>query len=170
MRDFMERGYEPSKPAKVKYYPNSLTESRKVLQSMKNPDLEYFKLTDESPRTAFMKYMDEKGLEYDKAELKKIIDETEPVLMSLKHYYNRPRPHQVNEKIKPVDSVSDNTPAYPSGHAYQSYMLARHLIKKHPLHYFSFYSIANRIANARVSVGLHYPSDNKKAFDLAHSM
>ena len=90
MRDFMERGYEPSKPAKVKYYPNSLTESRKVLQSMKNPDLEYFKLTDESPRTAFMKYMDEKGLEYDKAELKKIIDETEPVLMSLKHYYNRP--------------------------------------------------------------------------------
>jgi hypothetical protein len=166
----MERGYNLSKPSKPEYYPDSVKESRKVIQSMKNPDLDYFKLTDESPRTAFMKYMDEKGLEYDKAELKKIIDDTNPVLMSLKHYYNRPRPAQVNDKINPVKSVSADTPAYPSGHAYQSYMLARHLIKKHPLHYFSFYSIANRIANARVSVGLHYPSDNKKAFDLAHSM
>ncbi len=166
----MERGYNLSKPSKPEYYPDSVKESRKVIQSMKNPDLDYFKLTDESPRTAFMKYMDEKGLEYDKAELKKIIDDTNPVLMSLKHYYNRPRPAQVNDKINPVKSVSADTPSYPSGHAYQSYMLARHLIKKHPLHYFSFYSIANRIANARVSVGLHYPSDNKKAFDLAHSM
>jgi hypothetical protein len=166
----MERGYNLSKPSKPEYYPDSVKESRKVIQNMKNPDLDYFKLTDESPRTAFMKYMDEKGLEYDKAELKKIIDDTNPVLMSLKHYYNRPRPAQVNDKINPVKSVSADTPAYPSGHAYQSYMLARHLIKKHPLHYFSFYSIANRIANARVSVGLHYPSDNKKAFDLAHSM
>jgi hypothetical protein len=166
----MERGYDLSKPSKPEYYPDSVKESHKVLRHMKNPDLEYYQLSDRSPRTAFMKYMDEKGLEYDKAELKKIIDDTNPVLMSLKHYYNRPRPAQVNDKIIPAKTVSGQTPAYPSGHAYQSYMLARHLAKKHPRHFFSFYSIANRIAKARVSLGLHYPSDNKKAFELAHSM
>ena len=166
----MERGYDLSKPSKPEYYPDSVKESRKVLRAMRKPDVEYYQLTDRSPRTAFMKYMDEKGLDYDKKELKQIIDDTEPVLMSLKHYYNRPRPAQVNDKIIPAKSVSGDTPAYPSGHAYQSYMIARHLAKKHPRHFFSFYSIANRIAKARVSLGLHYPSDNKKAFELAHSM
>ena len=166
----MERGYDLSKPSKPEYYPDSVKESRKVLRAMRNPDLEYFQLTDKTPRTAFMKYMDDKGLDYDKKELKRIIDDTEPVLMSLKHYYNRARPAQVNDKINPAKSVSANTPSYPSGHAYQSYMIARHLAKKHPRHFFSFYSIANRIAQARVSLGLHYPSDNKKAFELAHSM
>ena len=166
----METGYDLSKPSKPDYYPDSVKESRQVLRAMRKPDVEYFQLTDRSPRTAFMKYMDEKGLDYDKKELKQIIDDTEPVLMSLKHYYNRPRPAQVNDKIIPAKSVSGDTPAYPSGHAYQSYMIARHLAKKHPRHFFSFYSIANRIAKARVSLGLHYPSDNKKAFELAHSM
>ena len=114
--------------------------------------------------------MDGKDLDYDKAELKRIIDVTNPVLMSLKHSYNRPRPAQVNDKIIPAKTVSGHTPAYPSGHAYQSYMLVRYLAKKHPQHFFSFYSIANRIAKARVSLGFHYLSDNKKTFELAHSM
>ena len=164
------KGYYSDKPSKPQYYPDSLSESKAVLKSMKNPDLEYFSLTDKSPRIAFMNYMDDKGLEYDADKLKSIVDDSTPFLLSLKTYYNRPRPAQVNSSIKPVSSVSDNTPSYPSGHAFQSYLLARYLTKQHPLHYFSFYHIANRIAKARMSVGLHYHSDNKKAFELAHSL
>lgn len=164
------KGYDTSRPHKAQNYPDSLKESKKVLRKMKNPDMSYFSLTDESPTVAFMDYMDAKGLEYDEEELKSILKETYPLLMKMKEYYNRPRPAQVNKDIKPQPSKTAQTPAYPSGHAFQSYLLAQHLSKKYPLHYFSFYLIANRIANARVSVGLHYPSDNKKAFELAHSL
>ena len=166
----MSAGYDSSKPSKSHSYPDSVRESRIVLRKMKNPDFDYFNLTDRSPRTAFIEYMDEKNLSYDKDELKRIIVESTPIIMSLKNYYNRPRPSQVNPEIKPSISLTANTPSYPSGHTFQAYLLARYLTKQHPLHYFSFYSIANRITKARTSVGLHYPSDNKKAFELAHSL
>ena len=163
-------GYDESKPHKEGYYPDSKRESDVVLRKMKNPDMEYFLLTDESPREGFVEYMDRKGLSYDANELERIIKESYDVIMAHKRYYNRPRPAQVNSEIKPAESVSASTPSYPSGHAYQAYLIAQHLSKQYPLHYFAFYRIANRTAKARVSVGLHYPSDNKKAFELAHSM
>jgi hypothetical protein len=137
---------------------------------MKKPDMEYFLLTDESPRAAYIQYLEKHNLEYDSEKLSEIIKDSFPLIMAHKNYYNRPRPAQVNSKITPEPSETAKTPAYPSGHAFQSYLIAQYLSKKYPLHSFSFYSIANRIANARVSVGLHYPSDNRKAFDLAHSL
>lgn len=164
------QGYDNTRAHKPEHYPDSLRESKIVLRKMKNPDKEYFDLTDKSPRTAFTEYMDRKGLSYDAEELRQITKESYSLIMALKKYYNCPRPYQVNSEIQPADSVSDKSASYPSGHAFQSYLFAQHLSKKHPLHYFAFYRIANRIAKARVSVGLHYPSDNKKAFELAHNL
>ena len=159
--------YDPSKEPQTASYPDSFTESKKVLRKMKKPDMEYFQLTDKTPINAFTKYMDERNLEYDQNELKKLIKDTRPILMAYKEYYNRPRPYQVNKALKAYPTKTSATPSYPSGHAFQSYLLAKHLSQKYPLHYFSFYGIANRIANARVSVGLHYPSDNRKGYELA---
>jgi len=166
----MERGYDTNRPHKKQYYPNSYKESKIIEKKMKHPDLEYFKLTDKTPRTAFTKYLDSKGLEYDVQELKNIISDSYSMIIGMKKYYNRPRPFQINENIKPLKSQSASTPAYPSGHAFQSYLIAKHLSRKYPLHTFNFYSIANRISRARVSAGLHYPSDNRKAFELAHKL
>jgi hypothetical protein len=45
--------------------------------------------------------------------------------------------------------------------------MAHHLSNKYPKYRKDFYRIANRIANARVSVGLHYPSDNEGGIALA---
>ena len=162
--------FDSTKPARVNLYPDSLSESKLVLKEMKNPDVEFFQLTDTSPRTAFVKYLDNKKLKYNPQELKRIIDESKPILIRHKEYYNRPRPAQVNPNIKPLKSNTAKRRSYPSGHAFQSYLIAKYLSKKYPLHHFSFYAIANRIANARVSVGLHYPSDNKKAHQLAHQI
>ena len=166
----MERGYYSYKSHKKQHYPDSLRESKIVLNRMKKPDKEYFLLTDESPRKAFTNYMDDKGLDYDPNKLKQIIKDSHPMIIGIKEYYNRPRPSQVNSDIVPHVSSTAQTPAYPSGHAFQSYLLAKYLSREHPLHTFKFYSIANRIANSRVSVGLHYPSDNRKAFQMAHSL
>ena len=160
-------GYFPEKPVRMDAFPNSERESMAVLRKMKRPDVEYFKLSDASPRHPFIKYMEEKGLEYDPNYLKLIIKDTQDIMMSYKRYYNRPRPAQVNKSIRPMESTTADTPAYPSGHAFQAYVLAKKLSRKYPLHYFQFFKIADRIASARVSVGLHYPSDNTKAYKLA---
>ena len=166
----MQGGYDEKRPHKRNSYPDSYKESKIIERKMKNPDLEYFKLTDKTPRTAFTKYLDGLGLEYDAQELKNIVNNSYPMIIGLKKYYNRPRPFQINKRIKPLKSQSASTPSYPSGHAFQSYLIAKHLSRKYPLHTFNFYSIANRISRARVSVGLHYPSDNRKAFELAHKL
>jgi hypothetical protein len=136
---------------------------------MAKPDMEYFLLTDKSPRTAFIQYLQDQNLSYQPEELERIVQESLPVIVSLKNYYNRPRPAQVNLAIVAQPSETAQTPAYPAGHAIQAYLIAKHLAKQHPVHYLQFYRIAHRIAKARVSVGLHYPSDNDKAFEIAHN-
>lgn len=164
----MSQGYDESKPQKDSYYPDSVKESQKVVRKMKNPDTDYFTLTDSSPIWGFTQYMDAKGLSYDVKEMELLMKESFRIINAYKKYYNRPRPAQVNQEVIPAQSETANTPSYPSGHAFQAYLLAQKLSKQYPLHYVAFYRIANRIAKARVSVGLHYPSDNKKAFELAH--
>ena len=165
----MEQGYHQERGHKSQHYPDSKKESQKVARAMANPDMEYFLLTDKSPRTAFIQYLENQNLSYRPEELEYIVQESLPVILSLKNYYNRPRPAQVNPDIKAQPSETAQTPAYPSGHATQSYMIAKYLAKQHPLHYLQFYRIAHRIAKARVKAGLHYPSDNHKAFEIAHN-
>jgi len=164
------KGYYPATKGRNNTYPDSVKESKEVLKKMKNPDKDYFYLTDESPRYAFHQYLDSKGLDYDKKELEKIVQDSIHVIDSLKKYHNRPRPAQVNPLINTFDSKTAKTPAYPAGHALQSYLIAKHLSKKYPFRTYQFYSIADRIANARVSYGLHYPSDNRYAKELAEKM
>ena len=52
------RGYNPSKGVRKDNHPDSKKESKKVLRAMKNPDEEYFLLSDKSPRTPFIKYLE----------------------------------------------------------------------------------------------------------------
>ena len=54
------KGYYPSKGVRKDNHPDSKKESKKVLRSMKNPDEEYFLLSDKSPRTPFIKYLEAK--------------------------------------------------------------------------------------------------------------
>jgi hypothetical protein len=148
-------------------YPDTISESNKVIKKMKNSDSEYFLMSDESPVKPFTEYMDRHKLDYDAKKLKSIVLESYQPIKSLKDYYNRPRPHQVNPKIIPQPSSTANTPAYPAGHSTQSFLLARYLSREYPFHSFYFYRIAERIGQARIKAGLHYPSDHKFAKKVA---
>ena len=150
-------------------YPDSVKESLIVLERMQNPDYEYFELTDITPVSAFTKYLDSENLYYIEDELIGIAKGALPFILKQKHHYNRPRPAEVNKKILPADSKTANTPAYPSGHAIQSFLLSNHLSEKYPKHAEAFEVIANRVADSRVSVGLHFPSDNEKAKELVQT-
>jgi len=151
-------------------YPDSVKESKVVKKLMAKPDLEYFEKSDKDLLKPFREYHESNGLEYDKKTLKEITKHGFEIVMAHKKYYNRPRPAQVNSDIEPKKTNTANTASYPSGHAFQSFMVAKHLGEKYPKHKRKFYEMAHRIAASRVSVGLHYPSDNTKAFALARNL
>ena len=160
-------GYDSNRVGKTNTYPNSLAESEKVRKAMQTPDWEYFKLTDVKPTKAFADYLEINKLPNEDQAMNRIVVETYPLIIAIKKYHNRPRPHQVNPNINEVYSSTAQTPSYPAGHTLQSLLIADMLSKKYPERRQDFKQIAERISEARVSVGLHYPSDNEYAKRLA---
>ena len=141
-------------------YPENTKEALEVKQIMKNGGLYYHKLfllTDPSVSFAFARYVPESVSELDT--MITSVEVTTPLYL-LKYLINRARPHQVSD-IKPIPNKTANTPAYPSGHAYQAYYLAKRLGNKYPDRKTQLESLAEDCAMARVYAGLHYPSDNQ---------
>ena len=103
------------------------------------------------------------------------IQETLGVLiMRLKQHYNRARPYQVayytNQKLHPFFTASGNTPAYPSGHAAQGRFLCKIVAHHYPEKEEQLLKLSHKIANSRIAMGLHYPSDNKFGFEIADAL
>ena len=74
---------------------------------------------------------------------------------------NRARPYQIDSSINDLKSLTSHTPAYPAGHAFQGYYLARVLSIKYPDKKYLWEQTAERCDLVRVSAGLHYPSDGQ---------
>ena len=153
--------YYPSLPV----YPNTrheLQQMRRIMSSRTQDDVDFFHLTNVSIAPAFAPHVNESE------------DEMLDVLLSQNHWIlfwkyliNRKRPWQYKDGgIRPIDTSTANTPAYPAGHAYQAYLLAKHLSKKYPSKTKLFMDIAKRCDTCRVKAGLHYPSDGQFARNL----
>ena len=54
------------------------------------------------------------------------------IILFFKYLINRARPEQVDKSIKPINTDTAKTPAYPAGHAYQAYYLAKKLSERYP--------------------------------------
>jgi hypothetical protein len=93
----------------------------------------------------------------------KLLDDTLPLIIKLKFYFQRPRPYQLGEaykiKLFPFDSKSHNSPSYPSGHALQSKLICYVLGNHFPDRFDYFERIAKDIEYSRLYMGLHYQSD-----------
>ena len=87
------------------------------------------------------------------------------VIKSLKWGYNRARPAQIAPDLineangTLLRSESADTPAYPSGHAVQTYYLAKILARRFPAKTQALMEAATKCANIRIMAGLHYPTD-----------
>lgn len=152
-----------------KMYPDSKTEINTVITEyiMKRmpSDVAFFRLTDMNPAAAFTTVI--KPEEMSVAEMDRIMTNTRVIFITtmLKRIYNRARPaHIAPEVINEgngtlLRSDSADTPSYPSGHAVQTYYLAKVLSRKFPAKTQPLMEVATKCANIRIMAGLHYPSD-----------
>ena len=116
--------------------------------------------------TAFRNYLEKHDLEVDLEPIKKIKDDSEPIILSLKRHYNRPRPKDLADKLGigftffPLKTAE--TPSYPSGHATQGRLVAKLIADEVPFeHRSNIIRIGEDIGEGRQVAGAHYPSDTE---------
>jgi hypothetical protein len=101
----------------------------------------------------------DKGIEL----IDQLLDDTKPLIIKLKFYFQRPRPYQLAEhykvKLFPFSSKSDDSPSYPSGHALQAKLICYVLGNHFPQKYDYFENLCKDIEYSRQYLGIHYPSD-----------
>jgi len=97
-------------------------------------------------------------------------------IFKLKYHYNRARPHQLSfyyinqEELNPLKSCASMSPAYPSGHTLEAYVIIDILEKHFPEQKELFDTVKRRIAISRIIIGVHYPSDNDFSTEIAEKI
>ena len=89
------------------------------------------------------------------------------VVYGNKYLLNRARPEQVDSSIKPIDTNTAETPAFPAGHAYQRTYYIKFYLKisrKKDL----FEKLSYECDMCRIKAGLHYPSDGEYSRKLVN--
>jgi acid phosphatase (class A) len=94
------------------------------------------------------------------------LEKSGTVIQSIKRSIDRVRPHFIDPTLKPAIDVP-NHPAYPSGHATQSRLLALLFSELDPENRELYIDSSSRIAHNREIAGVHYPSDSAFGQDLA---
>ena len=113
---------------------------------------------------AFRKYVDKHNLEVDLDEIKRISDQADSIILSLKRFYNRPRPKVLANKLGlgfsffPLKTAE--TPSYPSGHATHGRLVAKLVADEVPFeHRRNIIRMGEDIGEGRMIAGAHYPTD-----------
>jgi len=156
-------------PSFGKVFPDSRIEINTVVSEyiMKRmpSDVAFFRLTDMNPAAAFTTVIKPDEMTVEDMDKTMTSSRVMFVTRMLKWIYNRARPAQIapeliNERNGTLlHSDSAATPAYPSGHAVQTYYLAKILARRFPAKTQAVMEIATKCANIRIMAGHHYPSD-----------
>ena len=142
----------------IPIYPNNILESNKVKEisdKRTQEDIDFATYIDLDLSDPFSKIIPEPN-----NNIEKVAHSLNFVIIALKLIFNRARPKQVNKSINTLRSLSAQTPAYPSGHAFQAYLIAKTYSKKYPELTEKLWNLADKCAFARINAGLHYPSDS----------
>jgi len=119
---------------------------------------------DQDPYFAIKKVIKKYKLEFHENELEQILKESVPIITHFKDFFNRKRPHVVLPEVQTLPSKTNKTPAYPSGHACQSVIIARYVAGKEPRAERELMKAAYECGYGRVVAGFHYVSD----FDIGN--
>lgn len=136
--------------------------------------LQFCKECDEELYDTVSEHLYRLGIDISPDLLESFNDEIGLIITSLKLHYNRPRPFQVayytDQKLNPFETVSGNSPSYPSGHACQGWFTCFFLAKKYPEKKEQLVKLAKMIENSRIILGIHYPSDNLFGKKIAETL
>ena len=148
------------------FYPNNKDEAKQVekyIESRTQKDIDFFYKTNKSVVFAFKPYVKESLEELSQIELSQ-----DYIIFAFKCLINRARPEQVDNSIKPIDTSTAETPAFPAGHAYQAHVLYKILSKKYPEKKDLFEKLSYDCDLCRIKAGLHYPSDGEYSRQLVN--
>ncbi len=157
---------------------NNSKETRKELEYLqaitKNltiSDRNLIELVDKEPLDLYASVLKSHGLKMPNLDFDKIWNITRPIIMNLKHQYNRPRPEQLAErlgfKVNVIKTKTHQTPAYPSGHTAYAAMGAYLLADMYPELSSDFFKKIGEAGLARCLQGVHYPSDNEASMVIS---
>lgn len=137
--------------------------------------LKRYRAYDASLTKVFAQVIIEQNLGEKGAELvDQLLDDTLPLILKLKFYFQRPRPYQLGEyykiKLFPFESKSDNSPSYPSGHALQARLICYVLGNHFPEKFDFFENLSKDIEYSRIYLGVHYPSDIDYSLYIAETI
>ena len=128
-------------------------------------DLIFARDCEESWEQIFIDFFTAKRIEEGVSELQRIDDQTESILFYLKNIINRPRPYQLAYAMElplyPIIHTNACSSAYPSGHALSAYIMSEYYSRKYPQYRPELILLGNRIADSRVQMGIHFPSDGE---------
>lgn len=137
----------------------------------------FMKEADEDIHALIFRIFKEIGIEWNtkKADkLESIQVDCGSLVMELKKYYNRARPFQMayytGQALHPFNTISGQSPAYPSGHAFQSRFLLKIVAFNFPQYKDKIKKFSKDIATTRLVMGVHYPSDNEFGFKMADKL
>jgi acid phosphatase (class A) len=153
---------------------NSSTETERellklvnILKNLSDVTLEFCKQAEKDHVKLFIEYLNRHGInDINKDDLNIVLNELEPLLIRLKEHYNRPRPYQLAnyyglDIYVPIDAYMALTPAYPSGHSFEGYILGEILSAKYPEHAVGLLKLGKNVGLSRIATGVHYPSDHE---------
>jgi hypothetical protein len=136
-----------------------------ITDNLSISDKNLVSLVDNEPLDLYNDILRRHGLKMPRDEFKKVWDISLPIIMNLKHQFNRPRPEQLAKfyglTINVIETKTHQTPAYPSGHTAYAAMGAYLLSDMYPEHSGEFFSKVGDAGHARCLQGVHYPSDNE---------
>jgi len=152
----------------VKQELNELVEKvRSIFDKSNSEHFARYKRYDRNLKQSIISAFTVKGMDI-KEIFDSINDDISPTIIKLKQKYQRPRPYQLAQyyklKLFPYDTFSGHSPSYPSGHTIQAYVILNIIGNKYPKSYGFCKQFITDIADSRVYLGLHYPSDNDASY------
>lgn len=136
------------------------------LQEFRDQWEDDMRMHDTKVMKAFRNYVEKHNLEVDLDTIKEISDKADAIILSLKRFYNRPRPKVLADKLDigfsffPLKTAE--TPSYPSGHATHGRLVAKLVADEVPFQYRAdILRLGDDIGEGRMVAGAHYPSDTE---------
>lgn len=153
---------------------NTLVKSLKLTKEEANKKhLKRYKNYDKNLAKSIISVFQTKNLDVEDLTLK-VFDDVSPTIAKLKQKYQRPRPYQLATyyklKLFPYSSYTAHSPSYPSGHTLQAFLVLEIIGNKFPDAYEFCQKFIDDVANSRVYLGLHYPSDNEASFVIGQEL